>query len=468
MGKVLGLERHRCMARATALLVTIALIAGMASCAFDVVIERSSCTLTVASDAGGSVTTPGEGKFVYDAKTVVNLVAEADAGYRFVTWTGNVATIADVDAAITTITMNNGYSITARFEAIPPDQYSLTIASTAGGRVITPGEGTFLYDEGTLVDLVAEAEDGYQFINWIGDVGALANINSAVTTITMNGDYVITAKLAEQVPVEPMVAAGGHHTVGLKSDGTLVGAGLCDMQRDVTSWTAIFQVAARFENTVGLRFDGTVLVVGLCDEGQCDVSGWTDIIQIAAGYFNTVGLRANGTVVAVGSNERGQRNVQGWTDVIQVAAGAAHTVGLRSDGTVVAVGWNEHGQRDVADWTDIMQIATGWYHTVGLRSNGTVVAVGGNEYGQRDVADWTDIIQVAAGWYHTVGIKSDGSVVAVGDSLSGQCNVGSWTDIIQVAAGGSHTVGLKVDGTVVAVGYNGLGQCDVSGWNLAG
>ena len=72
-------------------------------------------TLTTNSTAGGGVTTPGESTYTYNASQVVNLVATADSGYRFVNWTGNVSTIANVTAASTTITMNGNYTITANF-----------------------------------------------------------------------------------------------------------------------------------------------------------------------------------------------------------------------------------------------------------------------------------------------------------------------------------------------------------------
>jgi len=42
-------------------------------------------------------------------------VAEADACYEFVNWTGDVDTVADANAASTNITMNDNYSITANF-----------------------------------------------------------------------------------------------------------------------------------------------------------------------------------------------------------------------------------------------------------------------------------------------------------------------------------------------------------------
>jgi uncharacterized repeat protein (TIGR02543 family) len=150
--------------------------------------------LFINSTEGGSVTTPGEGMFTCDEGAVVNLVATPDAGYQFVNWTGNVGTIANVNATTTTITMNGDYSITPNFVAVTV--YNLTIASTAGGSVTTPGEGNFTYNEGTVVNLVAEAEEGYQFVNWIGDVATITAVNNATTTITMNGDYTITANFA--------------------------------------------------------------------------------------------------------------------------------------------------------------------------------------------------------------------------------------------------------------------------------
>jgi alpha-tubulin suppressor-like RCC1 family protein/ABC-type branched-subunit amino acid transport system substrate-binding protein len=86
-------------------------------------------------------------------------------------------------------------------------QYNLTITSTVGGTVINPGEGTFTYDEGTVVDLAAEAEEGYHCVNWTGDVGTIANGNNATTTITMNGDYIITANF-EGTPSITFAVAG--------------------------------------------------------------------------------------------------------------------------------------------------------------------------------------------------------------------------------------------------------------------
>jgi uncharacterized repeat protein (TIGR02543 family) len=213
-------------------------------------------------------------------------------------------------------------------------KYDLTIASTGGGHVTSPGEGTFSYNEGTVVNLVAEAEQGYQFINWTGDVGTIGNVNAPETIITTNDDYDITANFAPC-----MVAAGSYHTVGLKTNGAVVAVGDDSYGKtQVTIWTGITQVAAGMDHTVGLESDGTAVAVGDTTFGRCNVDGWTDIIQVAAGGYHTVGLCSNGTVVGAGRDAQGQQNFGSWTDIVQVAAGEVYTVGLKSNGTVVITG----------------------------------------------------------------------------------------------------------------------------------
>lgn len=77
------------------------------------------------------------------------------------------------------------------------ESYTLTILSTAGGSVTTPGEGNFTYAEGEVVNLLAEPEEGYHFVNWTGNVSTLANVNSALTAITTDDSYSIRANFLE-------------------------------------------------------------------------------------------------------------------------------------------------------------------------------------------------------------------------------------------------------------------------------
>jgi uncharacterized repeat protein (TIGR01451 family)/uncharacterized repeat protein (TIGR02543 family) len=202
--------------------------------------------LTISSTQGGAVTTPGEGMFTYSFDTVVNLVATPGSGYQFVNWTGGVGTVGNVNGASTTLTMNGDYSITANFAVIPPIQYGLTISSSAGGAVTTPGEGTFTRNAGTAVNLVASPASGYHFVNWTGDVGTIADVNDASTTITMSGDCTITANFASSPSITVTSPNGGENwnagsirTITWTSSG-ITGDVCIDISRDGgSSWSDI-------------------------------------------------------------------------------------------------------------------------------------------------------------------------------------------------------------------------------------
>ena len=77
-------------------------------------------SLAIHSFGGGQVATPGEGVFAYDANIAINLAAEAEEGHRFTAWTGDIDTITDIKAAVTTITMQDSYTIVANFEQALP------------------------------------------------------------------------------------------------------------------------------------------------------------------------------------------------------------------------------------------------------------------------------------------------------------------------------------------------------------
>jgi len=81
---------------------------------------------------------------------------------------------------------------------VPPAR-TLTVSTTTGGIVTTPGIGNFNYPDGNIVNLVASANANYHFANWTGSgvtAGKVSNPNAAGTTITMDSDYTVTANFA--------------------------------------------------------------------------------------------------------------------------------------------------------------------------------------------------------------------------------------------------------------------------------
>jgi hypothetical protein len=186
-------------------LAIIAIAAGMVGCVGgdgDDHDGGGSYTLIVDFTTGGTVTVndvpiPGRAILTYAAGTAVSLNAAPNSGHQFVGWTGEVLTMGNVHASETIIVVNGDYSIMANFELLPPIEYSLNIIGPASGSVITPGEGRFMYEEGTVVNLVAEPDTGYEFARWTGDVDTVANVNGASTSITMNNDCYISAHFRE-------------------------------------------------------------------------------------------------------------------------------------------------------------------------------------------------------------------------------------------------------------------------------
>ena len=98
-----------------------------------------------------------------------DLVAEPDEGWQFLKWTGDVGTIADVEAAATNITMYDSYSITARFGIELRDWYDLNaIRNTLAGNYILMNDldsTTAGYEE--LASTTANQGKGWQPIGFV-------------------------------------------------------------------------------------------------------------------------------------------------------------------------------------------------------------------------------------------------------------------------------------------------------------
>ncbi|MFO7773018.1 MAG: GLUG motif-containing protein [Dehalococcoidia bacterium] len=142
MERILRLRKYHCVKRVGIFLITAALIAGMLGCAAEIEpTPPAHYDLTISSTPGGSVTIPGEETSTHDPSTVVDLLAEAEEGYQFTKWTGNVGTIANVDAASTTVTMNGNYLITANFAKEIRDWHDLNAVrdDVAGSYVLMNG-----------------------------------------------------------------------------------------------------------------------------------------------------------------------------------------------------------------------------------------------------------------------------------------------------------------------------------------
>ncbi len=155
-------------------------------------------TLTLSSSAGGSITLPGEGPFVFDCNEAVNVLAVPESCYHFVNWTGTAVDAGKVDNPNdpnTTVTVDADYTLIANFAI---NVYQLTLSSTGCGTTI-PGEGVHTFDCNAVVPITAVPDSCCHFTGWTGtavDAGQVEDPNDPNTTVTIDADYALIAHFA--------------------------------------------------------------------------------------------------------------------------------------------------------------------------------------------------------------------------------------------------------------------------------
>lgn len=114
---------------------------------------------------------------------------------------------------------------------------------------------------------------------------------------------------------------GAGHVVGLKKDNTVVAAGDNSRgQRKAENWSDIIAIAAGDFHTVGLKSDGTIITTlnehndsinrQLEERHKKNLS--TKAVAISAGYGTTLVLIDDGTVIGAGYENEGQLETSSW------------------------------------------------------------------------------------------------------------------------------------------------------------
>ncbi len=279
------------------------------------------------------------------------------------------------------------------------------------------------------------------------------------------------------------LAAGLSHVIGLKNNGTVLAAGQTkdrlrwsagpfwdkyEGQCEVYHWQNITAVAAGHSHTVGLRSDGTVVAAGNSSSTKCHVSDWKDIVAIAAGAHFTAGLKKDGTVVIAGADFYNSTtltyqtiDVSSWRNITAIAAGGDHLVGIQRDGTVIAAGKADEGQCDTAGWSEIVAITANDNVTVGLRANGTLVTTINQRLHHlyKRATEWTDVVAVVAA-HGVVALRANGTTVSTFASDD------TYSNVIALSAGTVDTLFLKEDGSVIYEGSEKSIENKTKHWNL--
>lgn len=260
------------------------------------------------------------------------------------------------------------------------------------------------------------------------------------------------------------VAAGTHHSLALRADGSLASWGVegppsndYGQVSGTPTGTGFTYVAAGQYHSLALRSDGSIAAWGLDSLGQVgNAPIGTGFIQVDAGIFHSIALRGDGSIVSWGVNNGGGvdfgqvTSTPLGTGFTQVAAGMHHSLALRSDGSIVSWGRDTSGVvSNTPTGTGYVQLSGGTTLSVALNGSGTIAAWGNDSFGEvSNAPSGSGFTQVAAGANHALALHADGSVAAWGRDHQGQVSgTPSWPSFaaIQIAAGENHSAAIHTN-----------------------
>jgi hypothetical protein len=167
------------------------------------------------------------------------------------------------------------------------------------------------------------------------------------------------------------VAGGDYHSVGLKSDGTVVAWGKNSGIGGVTNiphgLSNIVAISCGSAHTLALKVDGTVVVWGSDLGNSAAPTLTTNLVAVTTmGWWN-LALRYNGTVVDWGlSYSSDVPKPTNLTNVIGIVTGYGYAEVLHTDGTLQGWGRGEDATNIPSGLTNVVMLASGDYHRVGL------------------------------------------------------------------------------------------------------
>ena len=251
------------------------------------------------------------------------------------------------------------------------------------------------------------------------------------------------------------IAAGGAHTLAVKSDGTLWAWGYNQNGQLGDGFSAANGQSHVYQNTpkqIGTSTSWAVVAAGETHSMAMDSNPSPGLYAWGQNAYGQLGLGTTLDSFAPGTASK----VAGTsgTSWRSIAAGARHSLVLRSDGKVLS--WGDDNRGQLGDWIASAQptltptvvrinlsalaISAGSYHSLAILNDHTLWSWGDNTYGQLGYSSFDAVLQ-SDPLFSAVAIK-----------------VGVDSDWSAVAGGGTHTLAIKQDQTLWAWGGNAYGQ----------
>lgn len=283
------------------------------------------------------------------------------------------------------------------------------------------------------------------------------------------------------------VAGGDHHSLVLKSDGTVWSFGS----------SCFGQLGVGKSGGDEYAYDDEI-----DSKTPVQVNGLSDITSISSDNNSCIALRSDGTVWVWGETIYGNVSlpvqVIELNSITKIVCGHKFYLALQSNGTIMSWGNNNFGQLgdntsvnklnpvQVLNLTNVVDIAAGWSISRAIKNDGTVWCWGKDEWGNLDyqinnspipvsIDDFDNAVDITANSNFTLITKSDKSVWVFGRNYTGELGMGTMDDsplptriesldtnqVSDIAAGGISGIALYKDGTLRTWGDNWCGQLGI-------
>ena len=305
------------------------------------------------------------------------------------------------------------------------------------------------------------------------------------------------------------IAAGGFHSLFLKSDGSLWAMG----------WNDFGQLGDGTDDSDTFRTNLPEMIVAsnVTAIAAAGVDGEPPL-PVNFSCHHSLLLKSDGSLWGMGANQYGELGDGTFnqtnrpeqilaSNVTTIAAGNLHTLLLKSDTSLWAMGDNKYGELGDGTYnntnrpeqilaSNVTAIAAGQRglhpspggsHSLFLKSDGSLWAMGYNYYGELGDGTYgnplppfygtdlpeqivaSNVTAIAAGGYYSLFLKSDGSLWGMGYNAYGQLGDGTYnntnlpeqivaSNVTAIVAGYEHSLFLKSDGSLWGMGNNASGQ----------
>ena len=318
-------------------------------------------TVELSENPAEGGTTTGGG--AYDSGESVTVSASANEGYSFTNWTEGTNVVSENASYTFTITENR--ELVANFTENPPEQFIVELSSNPAEGGTTNGSGT--YDLDALVNISANANEGYSFTNWSEGTNIVSENENYTFTITENRELV--ANFTENEPVGPeAIDLGSAGDFSILTQSGISTTGVTSVQGDIGVSPAAASAITGFGLIMDTNGQSSHTTIPTLVTGKVYAADYApptpSMLTVAILDMQTAYTTANNLVTPAPVSEAGAGNISGLT----LAPGLykwSTGVSINPGATVILSGG--------ADDTWVFQIA----QDLTLMSNAQVILQGG-------------------------------------------------------------------------------------------